>query len=147
MECWVRDHETPDASPACRQTPRGNNLVLRLRENAAADQARYVSMGYSLVTRGQEAACLSTVFPNIVWTVAHRASIDPSPLLGLAIAHEIGHLLLNTNSHAKTGLMRAGWSRNEMRRHVDSDWRFLVSEAATMREAIQGRGSASRSGN
>jgi hypothetical protein len=147
MDCWVGDHEAADASPACHQAPGGNSLVLRLQENAAADRARYVSMGYSLVTSGREAAYLSTVFPNVVWTVAHGAAIDPSPLLGLAIAHEIGHLLLNTNKHAETGLMRAGWSRTEMHRHVASDWRFLGSEAATMRDAVEARGTATRGAN
>jgi hypothetical protein len=30
-------------------------------------------------------------------------------ILGLVIAHEIGHLLLPSNSHTKTGIMRANW--------------------------------------
>ncbi len=30
-------------------------------------------------------------------------------ILGLAIAHEIGHLLLPTHSHSSTGIMRAEW--------------------------------------
>jgi len=30
-------------------------------------------------------------------------------LLGLAMAHEIGHLLLPFNAHTQTGIMRADW--------------------------------------
>jgi hypothetical protein len=71
------------------------------------------------------------------------AAADPRQVLGLAIAHEIGHLLLNTNTHAAAGLMRAGWSRSELHRNVSSDWRFLDTEAAMMRAAVATR----RSGN
>ena len=96
-------------------------------------------MGFSLVSGSKEPAYLSTVFVNVVWSVAHGAGVDPRDLLGLAIAHELGHVLLNTNSHARTGLMRANWSRAELRRADESDSRFLSNEAATMRQAVEGR--------
>lgn len=38
------------------------------------------------------------------WLLEHTARI-----LGLAIAHEIGHLLLPPNSHTQTGIMRSNW--------------------------------------
>ena len=38
------------------------------------------------------------------WLLEHTARI-----LGLAMAHEIGHLLLPPNSHTETGIMRANW--------------------------------------
>ena len=38
------------------------------------------------------------------WLLEHTARI-----LGLAMAHEIGHLLLPPNSHTETGIMRAHW--------------------------------------
>ena len=31
-------------------------------------------------------------------------------ILGRVTAHEIGHLLIGTNSHAPSGLMRASWN-------------------------------------
>ena len=63
-------------------------------------------------------------------------------LLGRAIAHEIGHLLLDTNQHASTGLMRATWSRSELRRDKPADWHFLGDEADTMRTALATRQAA-----
>lgn len=39
----------------------------------------------------------------------------PSPqLLGHVIAHELGHMLMGTLSHAETGVMEAHWTRHEM---------------------------------
>ena len=37
-----------------------------------------------------------------------------SSVLAIAIAHEIGHLLLPSNGHSLTGLMRAEWTRAEL---------------------------------
>ncbi len=66
-------------------------------------------------------------------SVARGAGIDTRRLLGLAIAHEIGHVLLNSNSHAPSGLMRADWSRTELQRQDPAAWRFLETEAAQVR--------------
>jgi hypothetical protein len=35
-------------------------------------------------------------------------------ILGHAMAHELGHLLLGTNSHSSDGLMRAQWNRGDL---------------------------------
>jgi len=43
--------------------------------------------------------------------MGRNAAINLAPLLGIAIAHEIGHLLLPDNSHSQTGLMRAKWGK------------------------------------
>jgi hypothetical protein len=55
------------------------------------------------------------------------------------MAHEIGHVLLNSNTHAEQGLMRADWSRAELRRTDQAAWNFLESEAAIVRAAAQQR--------
>ena len=140
LDCWYRDHEPAEASSRCRQPLAGNELVLRLQAGNATDRSKYASMGFSLVGPGQKAAFLSTVFANVVHSVASGAGIDTRQVLGLAIAHEIGHVLLNTNAHASTGLMRADWSRAELQRHAVADWRFLPDETIQMREAIEARG-------
>jgi hypothetical protein len=36
-------------------------------------------------------------------------------ILGAAIAHELGHLLLGSNSHSPTGIMSGQWDRNYLR--------------------------------
>ncbi len=155
VNCWFRDHAPTDAPAGCLQAPAGNDLVLRLQGGTRPEQTRRVSMGFSLVSEGPanaghylegtSPAFLSTVYVDVVWSVSRSTTLEPRVLLGLAIAHELGHLLLNTNRHAETGLMRALWSRAELNRHVASDWRFLDEEAVTMRGAIATR--ASGNGN
>jgi hypothetical protein len=85
-------------------------------ENQGTDRSRFVSMGFSLVGTPGAAPFLATVYVDRAESVARGAGIDPRRVLGLAIAHEIGHVLLNSNSHAPSGLMRADWSRTELRR-------------------------------
>jgi predicted NBD/HSP70 family sugar kinase len=78
----------------------------------------------------------STVHPDRVTAVAGAARVDRRVLLGRAMAHEIGHLLLNTPGHGKRGLMRARWSTRELRQDVEADWKFMESESAAMRATL-----------
>jgi hypothetical protein len=82
------------------------------------------------------------VYVDRAESVARVAGTDPRRVLGLAIAHEIGHVLLNSNTHSAAGLMRADWSRNELRRKDETAWNFLETEAAVVRAAVRARSSA-----
>jgi hypothetical protein len=42
------------------------------------------------------------------------SSVEPGTLLGHAMAHELGHLLLGSNSHSLTGLMCANWLTKDL---------------------------------
>jgi hypothetical protein len=92
-------------------------------------------MGFSLVGTPDAAPFLSTVYVDRAESVARVAAIDPRRVLGLAIAHEIGHVLLNSNTHAQSGLMRAHWTRQELRRKDADAWHFLETEAEQVRSA------------
>jgi hypothetical protein len=136
MDCWFRDRAAVDASPRCTQPLGANDLVLRFQSGNANSGTKFASMGFSMIGAGPDRPYLSTVFPDVVESVARGAAADAPRVLGLSIAHEIGHLLLNTTEHAKAGLMRANWSRNELHRKAMGDWVFLEIEATQMRAAV-----------
>ena len=138
MDCWHRDRESPGAPEHCRQPLERNSLTIRLQD-AAATTKRIVSMGYSLVNLPDRAPFLATVYPDLVASVARSASVDARPLLGRAIAHEIGHLLLNANGHGDAGLMREKWTRLELQKNKRSDWEFLHQETSIMLAAVATR--------
>ena len=96
-------------------------------------------MGFSLVGTPGAVPFLATVYADRVASVARGAGIDSRRVLGLAIAHEIGHVLLNSNTHAVSGLMRADWSRNDLRRADPAAWYFLEPESADIRAAASAR--------
>ena len=134
INCWYGDRAAVDAPGRCREGV-GGDLVLRLQRASKAAGDGYVSLGFSLVMP-EGIPFLATVYADIAEGVARRAGVETRPLLGRAIAHEIGHLLLNSNSHPDRGLMRGAWSQRELRTNAPHDWEFGQSEADTMRTAV-----------
>jgi hypothetical protein len=139
--CWDGNKAPEGAPAACRQPlpPGGHEVILRIQATSAGPGSGLVSMGFSLVGLKDSAPNLSTVYADQVASVAQRAGFDRRALLGLAIAHEIGHLLLDTNQHASEGLMRAVWSQSELRKNRPSDWLFQAAEARIMQSALSAR--------
>ena len=101
-------------------------------------------LGYSLVDPRTKSGSLATIYMDRVAWLATEAHTGLTALLGRAIAHEIGHLLLGSGEHARAGIMRAIWSREAVRDSDAADWRFLAGEATKMRAAAVARGTAGR---
>ena len=137
-DCWAGHGRRALASGRC-QEPVGGDIVLRLQKTGQAGRSKFVSMGFSLVGTPGAASFLATVYVDRVESVARGAGIDSRRVLGLAMAHEIGHVLLDSNAHAPGGLMRADWSRHELRRTDAGLWQFLETEAGSVRSAAMGR--------
>jgi hypothetical protein len=95
-----------------------------------------VSLGNSLINGRTGAGVVATVYPDRVARIAARAGIDPHHLLGLAVAHEIGHLLLGSAEHSADGLMRERWSLIELQRDEDADRYFSPADVTTIRGRI-----------
>ena len=53
-------------------------------------------------------------------------------------AHELGHLLLGTNSHAVAGIMRARWTADELTSAKAARMVFLDQESQKMKERLLG---------
>jgi hypothetical protein len=76
------------------------------------------------------------VFVNRAVTQAGRVGCDLQLLLGRAVAHEIGHLLLEDASHSTDGLMRANWSDESLQLSQPADWQFNSTQATAMRARL-----------
>jgi hypothetical protein len=150
VDCGVPQDRAPivDQPAACAQPLReGSDFVLRL-VSPPADQnhfsSRIVAMGTSLIDHDSHAGALTTVDAALVLKIARGSGVDFGTLLGRAIAHEIGHLLLGHSRHSRDGLMRAIWSQDEIRGIRAAGWQFSEAEATEMR---QGLASHARSAN
>lgn len=127
----------------CRTPLAGAELVVRVMTGPReADRRRTLPLGYSLVDARTKAGSLATVFVDRVEWLAGESETDAATILGRAIAHEIGHLLLGTNRHAQLGVMRAVWSRDAMRQGHPAEWRFVAGEGRQMRAAVLARSAA-----
>jgi len=137
---WVECGQ-PDAADAssevCSRPRKWDELVVRVVPlGNASGSAPRGSLGFAFVDVQAGGGWLATVYPDRVERLATAAGVDRAELLGRAMAHEIGHLLLGTNDHAGAGLMRASWSGADLRRNRAAEWVFHREEGEAMRRRI-----------
>ena len=60
--------------------------------------------------------CYSDIFYDRVMELHANWNVSLADTLGNVMAHELGHLLLGSNSHSGMGIMRAHWQSEELRR-------------------------------
>ena len=117
----------------------GRDLMLRLVDDSPSAKAgglRALTLGTSMLDRQRRTGVLMTVDLGPLRQIAGHTSSEPATLLGRAIAHEMGHMLLGTGEHSKEGLMRAVWSREELRGLKPAHWEFSKKEADRMRHGL-----------
>ena len=69
---------------------------------------------FGLAVRGAHSSGrLAYIFYDRVHPLAEKHQIRVACLLGVAIAHEIGHLLLPYGSHSPSGLMQGEWDNRQ----------------------------------
>jgi hypothetical protein len=129
----------PESQPACAQPLAPAEVIVRLLGDAHSRSGDPLSLGHSYVDLEAQAGVLATVFVDRVTSTARRVRGDRATLLGRAIAHEIGHLLLGTTTHGQSGLMRAHWSDGDLLRAFNWGWWFSSKEGAAMRRGLARR--------
>ena len=73
--------------------------------------------------------CFANVFYNRVEQRTEVERISLEQVLGHAMAHELGHLLLGSNSHSSTGIMSGKWRADELKRAAKGDLLFTAQQA------------------
>lgn len=116
----------------CGRAPSPDQLILRMTRSPATA----VGVGSSLIDPVLQAGRLATVYVDQVDAMARRSNTDRVAILSRAIAHEIGHLLLGTTEHTRSGLMRAIWTAEELRRNHGEDWQFSPFQRTLLRARI-----------
>jgi hypothetical protein len=78
------------------------------------------------------------VFYDRVQEIAQRRRLGHA-LLADVMAHEIGHLLLGSNSHSISGIMCAHWSDKELRNISEGAMSFVPAQSRIMRDRLRSR--------
>jgi hypothetical protein len=133
---WVQCRARRDGPvPAvCDQPLSSGDVVVRLIEGSDKDIGERRALGYSLFDASGVSG-FATVYVDRVDWLARRSQYPRAPLLGRAIAHEIGHLLLRSNAHTETGLMREVWTVEQVLRNRREDWTFSPDQHGEIRNA------------
>lgn len=120
-----RDCSRGGAAHPCRTVRDAGDLVVRIMPGQGPAD---VELGFAPIDPAGRVTVMATVYYDLVQRVARRTGLDARELLGRAIAHEIGHLLLRTPGHAHNGLMRPLWTDAELMQNRPGDWTFSEAE-------------------
>jgi len=80
--------------------------------------------------------CYADLFYDRASLVHEISHISMATILGHGIAHELGHLLLGTNSHAPAGIMRARWQPADLASASQGHLLFSTLESQEMRNKL-----------
>jgi len=90
--------------------------------------------------------CYADLFYEPMEQLHGSKGTDIASLLGHVAAHEIGHLLLGSNSHAAAGIMHARWTAEELASARVGGLAFLEKESLRMRARLATAIQASKEG-
>lgn len=113
-------------------------LTRRAGESGRLPDALGVAPSPGDGTRGT----IAFVFVDRVTAFADRHNLLPWTVLGGAIAHEIGHLLLPPNAHVRDGIMRASWRPSHFPPRAAGVAGFPPEQARLLRRRVASRRSA-----
>jgi hypothetical protein len=107
------------------------NLVDRIQP--LSPKLREIAMGLAVVPPDGGEGDLAYLSTRQASSVAHEYSAPLEIVLGLGAAHEIGHLLLGENAHTSSGLMKARWGADELKRGSHGNLSFTADQSDRMR--------------
>jgi hypothetical protein len=116
----------PTRPDPCVNQPAADELLMRITaaEGHPGGGLAIDALGDSYVDTQARSGTLATLYADRIAAIASAAGVDVGTVLGLAMAHEIGHLLLGTHVHQPHGLMSERWSVSGLQRRFERDWEF-----------------------
>jgi hypothetical protein len=131
-----------ECSAGCR-VDEPSMLVLRIVAHPASGSVSPNALGFAVAQQG-DSTYASVFRDRVLALVGHGGPCSEAELLGHAMAHELGHLLLGTSAHSSYGLMAGRWRATDLDRASVGFLLFSPAEAALMRAEAVRRGDKSR---
>jgi hypothetical protein len=126
---WIDCTRRPgvDRPARCAAVLETNEIVLRFQR----ESPRGEHILGTAVVQDSGPNVFASIYAHSILARSARTGVPQSTILGRVMAHEIGHLLLGTNSHAPTGLMKASW---HLRDPHPEQWLFTPRDAEKIRD-------------
>jgi hypothetical protein len=121
----------------CESTTTVLGVRILLRPMAPADLSAD-ALGLSVVDRETGFSTYAYIYRPSVRRLASDFHVAESQVLGTAIAHELGHVLMG-RAHSQRGIMRAVWTKQEMQMMLMRRLRFTRREGGELRAAVAAR--------
>ncbi len=127
-------------SASCAQHAGEAVIQLRIhpREMAKKIAGKGMEFGYSLPSQ-DGFGIIAGVYADRTRDLAKQLGASLPLILGHTMAHEIGHLLLGSNSHAKAGIMRPTWGDRDLRLAHTGAFGFTQSQSKRMQRKVSER--------
>jgi len=125
---WRNCAETRD----CRRPPRANEFVLHIVPHGKA-QSEFV-FGEAFLGSDGKGTYMDIFFDRLRQA---GGTLNTAQLLGAVSAHELGHLLLGSHSHAPIGIMEPTWGPESLRRLCMGNLAFTPEQERTMRGRLR----------
>jgi hypothetical protein len=93
------------------------------------------SLGFTLLSNAGE-SIMASVFYDRIREMSSPPRAATPVLLGRAMAHEIGHLLLGANAHSRSGIMRAHWSDQDLTMGTRGEFLFTAEQSRRMKTRL-----------
>ncbi len=115
-----------------------SDLVVIILTAAMADRGVVPdgTIGFAAVERGVGGRVAYVIYDR-VRDFAGDTTVDDMRMMGIVMAHEIGHLLLTHQSHSAGGLMRGRWQQSEFRSARPHDLQFSEPQAREIRRTLR----------
>jgi hypothetical protein len=109
--------------------------VLRVLSQSTQNKFQDTLFGFAVVP------VLASVYYDYAVHLARsdNAEFEIPIILGCVIAHEIGHLLLGSNSDSGSGIMQAHWERGQIRKVMTGTLLFTPEQAKLIQSESQAR--------
>jgi hypothetical protein len=134
---WI-DCQLPTNTAICNGTAEADRLTLTIVSEDNRQIYGEDVLGRSVVGNSNKGVYARVFFAHIQ-AKAEQEEVNPAALLGLAIAHEFGHLLIGPNAHSPQGIMRANWSHRDIERGIQGQLQFTAQQVPILRAGVEAR--------
>jgi hypothetical protein len=119
----------------CLDPLEATDIVLRVLSEQTQNRFQDTVFGFAVVP------ILASVYYDYALRTAKRdnAEFEAPIILGCVIAHEIGHLLLGSNSHSSSGVMQPRWERKQVKQAMTGVMLFTHEQSERIQTEAQTR--------
>jgi len=127
--------------PVCQEDLVPTDISLRIlpRSMSVHSPFRGNTLGFAGLSGEGDRGSMASIFYFGIQDLARMGDTPEHKILGHAIAHEIGHLLLRTIGHTSSGIMRVTWGRRDLKRLNMEGLFFTEVQAEVMRAEVRAR--------
>lgn len=145
LDCTVTG-ANDEPQPACNRAMGQTDLILNFVDEirSLSPKMKEETLGFAMVPGDGEQGNTAYISVQRARGMARECDTPMEIILGLAAAHEIGHLLMSSGEHSSAGVMRARWDVKDVILAVKDDLRFTDDQVKKLHAGAVARKVAAR---